>query len=54
MEFVLTFKSMVILSERKLGIQMDRVFSTKISEPVLTEERLDIYRAHLGDFPYDK
>ena len=32
---------------------MDRVFLSKISELTLTEEGLDIYRAHLGDFLCD-
>ena len=54
MELAPTLKSMRLLSERELRTQMDRVFSNKISELTLTEEGLDIYRAHLGDFPYDE
>ena len=47
-------KSVRILSEGELRTLMDRVFSSKISEPLLTEEGLNIYMAHLGDFLCDE
>ena len=53
-EFAPTLKSVRILNEKELRIQMGRVFSSKVSELTLTEEEFDIYKAHLGDFPYDE
>ena len=49
-----TLKLVRILSERELRTQMGRVFPSKINELTLNEKRLDIYRAHLGEFPYDE
>ena len=39
-----------ILSKEGLRIQMNRVFSNKITELNLIERGLDIYKAHFNDF----
>ena len=52
--FALMLKSMRILSEKELKTQMDRGFFSKIIALTLTEEGLDIYKAHLSDFSCDE
>ena len=53
-ELAPTLKLVKILSENELRTQMNRVFSSRISELTLTGRGLDTYRAHLGDFSYDE
>ena len=54
MELVPTFKSVRILSGKKLTTQVDKICFSKINELILTERGFYTYRTHLGDFSYDK
>ena len=50
-EFILTFKSMKILSEMESKTKRDRVSSNKINELNLIEGRLLFISVYLDEFP---
>ena len=53
-DFAPILKSVRVLSEGELRMQIERVFPNRISELTLTEEGFGTYRAHLSDFLYDE
>ena len=52
MTLVSTLKLVRDQTNKELRANRSRVSTSKMREPTLTEEGLDIYRAHLGDFLY--